>query len=393
MEPSSTVLQEVEQYVQQRLLEQLPATFVFHNYEHAAEVAEVAEGLAKAASLTAADKEVLLLAAWLQDIDMVNGKADHESRSADTAKQFLQEHQLSDEIAERVAGLILSTQSDYTPDTLLEKLLHDANWSFVGRKRFFKKARLLRLENEHLDKEKFSQAEWNQHILDLLIFTKFLTPWAQEMYGSRKTTNISTQRQNLVEAREDTVREKTGKNFGRGIDTLYRVALRNHSNLSTIADGKANMIISVNTLVLSLIITVGTATFSLDSLDLSGQLYFIIPLFILMVSSLLAIIFAVLSAMPKVGGESFTMKDVKQNKLSLLFFGNFIKIDREIFVNYLRELKKDQELVYDDLTRDLYNLGEVLNRKYYMLMIAYRIFMGGLIVSVTAFLIAYLIAH
>ena len=393
MESPKTVLEEVEKYVQRRLLEQLPATFVFHNYEHAAEVAEVAEKLAQSAKLSPEEQEALVLAAWLQDIDLAGGVEEHETRSAEAAKAFLQKHQYPAEAIDGIKKLILSTHEDYSPESLLEKLLFDANWSFVGRKRFFKKARLLRLEKEHLSKEKYSQAEWNQYILDLLIFTKFLTPWAQEIYGPRKTSNISEQRQNLVEAREDTIREKTGKNFGRGIDTLYRVALRNHSNLSTIADGKANMIISVNTLVLSLIITVGTATFSLESFNIAGQLYLIIPLFILMISSLLAIIFAVLSAMPKVGGEAFSMEDVKQNKLSLLFFGNFIKIDREVFVDYLRELKKDQELVYDDLTRDLYNLGEVLNKKYYMLMIAYRVFVGGLIVSVIAFLVAYLIAH
>ena len=95
------------------------------------------------------------------------------------------------------------------------------------------------------------------------------------------------------------------------------------------------------------------------------------------------------SALPKVAGEEFTKEDVKQHKVSLLFFGNFLRISKPKFVSHLRDLKKDQELLYDDLSRDLYNLGGVLQKKYRLLNISYRIFIGGLVASFIAFLLSY----
>lgn len=382
--------QQVETIVRQHLLKNLPAAYVFHNFELIVETVEVAEMLAEAANLPEEDRKILLLATWFQDIDYASGAENHEKRSADMAKAFLEKEGLNPEALDQIQTLILSTHDEHQPESLLEKLLHDANWAFLGRKRFEKKGRLMRVELEQLLQKKFTQEYWDQFLMDLLINKKFCTTWAQEQFGSRKNKNISLQRQKLLQAKGSPMRSPDEQNYGRAIDTLYRITLRNHSNLSSIADGKANMIISINTLVLSLILTVGTAAFSLEGVSITWQPHLVLPLFTLLLSSLLAIVFAVLSAMPKVDGEEFTMDDVHQNKISLLFFGNFLRLDREAYVRFLRDLKKDQGLVYDDLTRDLYNLGGILRRKYSLLTVAYRIFVGGLVLSVATFLVAYL---
>jgi hypothetical protein len=162
-------------------------------------------------------------------------------------------------------------------------------------------------------------------------------------------------------------------------------------NLSSIADGKANMIISINTLVLSILITAASAGFSMTDIGQSGNLKFAIPIIVLMVTSLTAIIFGVLSAMPKVSGQEFSLEDVREHKVSILYFGNFLKIGKGEFVDYLRELKEDQEILYDDLSRDLYNLGAVLRKKYRLLSIAYRVFVGGLALSVLTFLVTFFV--
>ena len=54
-------------------------------------------------------------------------------------------------------------------------------------------------------------------------------------------------------------------------------------------------------------------------------------------------------------------------------------------------MKMDQESLYDDLARDLYDLGQVLHRKYLLLTISYNTFVGGLFLAVTSFLIVYLL--
>ncbi len=228
-------------------------------------------------------------------------------------------------------------------------------------------------------------------MLDKLVTQKFYTAAGQDRFTGRLVKNIARQRDLTNQAQTKTTRKKTGKDFGRGVDTLYRVTLRNHINLSRIADGKANMIISINTVVLSIIITAGAFGFSLEQFSIQASLTYIIPVLMLMATALATIVIAVLSAIPKVVTDDFTIEDVKAHKVSILFFGNFLRLSKDDFVEHLRELKRDEEVLYDDLSRDLYNLGAVLQRKYRLLSISYRVFIAGMILSFLAFVILYLI--
>jgi predicted metal-dependent HD superfamily phosphohydrolase len=392
MSNKEDLIQQTAKYVQSFFLDNSPGIHLFHNYNHTKEVVASAQKIAAEAGLSTQEKQQLLLAAWFHLAGYATNSENPRQESAALARQFLTVQSFDEEEIDIVENIILSTAQQHTPNTLAEKILHDARHAFLGRKRFFRKSRLLRMEYEATGNTKHTLLEWNEHLLGLLVNTKYYTPWAQNFYGARKARNISTQQQNIVKASEKTIRNKTGKNFGRGIDTLYRITLRNHLNLSSIADGKASMIISINTLVLSILITAGTAGLSITDSSWNANYQLLAPIILLMCSSLLAIIFAVLSAIPKVKGLTFKMEDVKQHRVSLLFFGNFLQVEKEVFVEHLKGLKKDQSLLYDDLARDLYNLGVVLNKKYTLLTIAYRIFVGGLIVAVLLFLLIYFFA-
>ena len=385
---ATDMIDQAAQYVQAYLLDALPMGRYYHNFEHAEEIAEVGQQLARAAGRS--DEQILIvqLAGLFHDA----GYASHPDRVAEgsvqLATKFLESHGTPGAVIDEVARLIRSVHADDPPQDDLERILHDANISFIGRKRFFRRSKLLRLEREHMEERKFTSYAWNQYLLELLTTRRFMTPWAQNRFASRLGKNIVQQRQNLRKAHERTTRKQTGKDFGRGVDTLYRVTLRNHINLSRIADGKANIIISINTLVLSIILAAGAAGFSFEQAVAEGHSKFFLPVIMLMLTALLAIVFAVLSATPKVSGETFDEDDIKQHKVSMLFFGNFLQIDKPEFVQHLRELKKDQELLYDDLSRDLYNLGMVLRKKYRLLAISYRVFLGGLVLSILTLLVS-----
>ena len=55
----------------------------------------------------------------------------------------------------------------------------------------------------------------------------------------------------------------------------------------------------------------------------------------------------------------------------------------------INEMLSDKDYVYNSLTKDLYFLGKVLNRKYSILRNTYTVFMAGMIISVIAFAIAF----
>jgi len=386
----TNLIQRADAHVYALLLKELDHSFVFHNYDHAQEVAEVAEELANAAELSESKKQALVLAAWFHDTGYIVSRNDHFAASARLAREFLDQEGADPELRERVPKLIASLEGDQ-PDNELAALLHDANVSFRGRKRFERRANLLRLEEEHHRGETFTLIKWQERILEQLMQTRYFSQEAHDEFSKRLNKNLASLKEDLRKGQRADIRKKTGKDFGRGVDTIYRVTLRNHMNLSSIADGKANMIISINTLVLSILITVASAGFSLTDIGQSGNLKFVIPVVVLMLTSLSAIIFGVLSAIPKVSGQEFTLEDVREHKVSILYFGNFLKIGKDEFVDYLRDLKSDQEILYDDLSRDLYNLGAVLRKKYHLLSIAYRIFVGGLALSVVTFLVTFFV--
>lgn len=389
--PETSLLAAAETAVYQYLAEHLPPRYVFHDFNHAKATAAIAAELTAEAGLPEAARNALIIAAWFHDVGYTEGEEGHEQRSAEQAKQFLEpfpETVIDHALAEQ---LILSTMPAQKPGTKLEQWLHDAHYSFLGRKRFERRGQLLRLEEEAISGKNYTTHEWERRLLELQLDTKFLTPEAHEEFASRKNKNIAEQRDKIRKARKTTVRKKTGKDFGRGVDTVYRVTLRNHINLSSIADGKANMIISINTLVLSILITAGSAGFSISPANFEENLEYILPVLLLMVTSLMAITFAVFSAIPKVSGQDFTDEDVKKHNVSLLYFGNFLSLPKEQFVGYLRDLKEDQEVLYDDLSRDLYNLGLVLKKKYRLLTYAYRTFVGGLVLSFLVFVFTLLL--
>ncbi len=78
-------------------------------------------------------------------------------------------------------------------------------------------------------------------------------------------------------------------------------------------------------------------------------------------------------------------EDVKLKKVNLLFFGNFHKMKLEDYEWAIGEMLQDKDYIYSALTKDLYFLGVVLDRKYKLLRITYNIFMVGIIISVLTF--------
>ena len=53
----------------------------------------------------------------------------------------------------------------------------------------------------------------------------------------------------------DTTEEKSLKT-GRGVETMFRLTSKNHLDLSNMADNKANIMISINSIILSVIVSV-----------------------------------------------------------------------------------------------------------------------------------------
>ena len=157
----------------------------------------------------------------------------------------------------------------------------------------------------------------------------------------------------------------------RAISTVFRIVAQSQNNLSQMADSKANILISVNAIVLSIII--GTL---FDNLLTDHNLQ--IPLMMLVVVCVLAIMFGILATRPNVTSGTFTKEDIANKKTNLLFFGNFHKMGYPDYDWAMTELLADKNYLYSSMIKDTYFLGIVLAKKYRYLRIAYNIFMYGL---------------
>ena len=181
---------------------------------------------------------------------------------------------------------------------------------------------------------------------------------------------------------EQSEQEAKQLRIGRGVETMYRTTYNTHNNLSALADHKANLMLSINTIVISI-----TLSALVPKLRESPQLIF--PTVVLLAVCLTAIVFATLSTRPKVTQGEVTLDDIRQKRSNLLFFGNFHNMKLDDFQWGMIEMIKDTDFQYSSMTRDLYFLGKVLAIKYKYLTYCYNIFMYGLIVSVILFAIAF----
>ena len=170
----------------------------------------------------------------------------------------------------------------------------------------------------------------------------------------------------------------------RGIETMFRVALRNHITLSDIADTKANILLSVNAIIISLVLSN-----LVSKLDNPTNDYLIWPTVIFSGFTVASIVLSVLATRPNVTKGKFTKKDVADKKVNLLFFGNFHKMKLDEFEWAMQEMMQDRDYLYGSLTKDLYFLGLVLNRKYDLLRLTYTVFMIGIVISVISFAVAF----
>ncbi|MFK7809432.1 MAG: Pycsar system effector family protein, partial [Saprospiraceae bacterium] len=173
------------------------------------------------------------------------------------------------------------------------------------------------------------------------------------------------------------------KNSGGGIQTFFRTNYRNHINLSAIADNKANIMISVNAILISVIISM------LSYRNISQtQPMVLLPVVIFLVTGLSSLICAVLSIRPKVTSKHEGLMEMEEAKKNVVFFGNFIHLDLEQYEEAMDAVLRDGELLYGNMVRDLYFLGKVLDKKYRYLTMSYNIFMVGFVATVITFLIA-----
>ena len=402
------ILEAAEQFVEKHFQERIPPEYVYHDLSHTQYVVEASMQIAEGYELTDKEKEIIQLAAWFHDMGYDQGGQDHELRGSRYATNFLTKHAYSLEDIEQVSKCILATRWPQQPGSLLEEIVCDADLSHLGNEWYWDRCGKVRQELLLVEGKVLSEQDWVDSELQFITNHHFHTEVARELFDKRKEKHIrqllkqklrlnptagsnaeggsnkkKKKKKNDLTLSQDSALELKQLNLGRGVETMFRTTYRTHVNLSSIADNKANIMLSINAIIVSIVVANLVPKFG----DIP-QL--ILPTILLLTVCLVALVYAILATRPKVTEGKFSREDIEQKRANLLFFGNFYDMDIEDFHWGMTEMIKDSDFLYSSMTRDLYYLGIVLAKKYRYLAICYSVFMYGLIISVIVFALAFL---
>lgn len=391
----SDIIKEADDFILHLFKEKLPNTFVYHNYTHSKRVYKSIMEIIEDSQINVKDETILKLAALLHDTGYINKRDGHEEESVLIATKFLKSKNVDQDIIDGVNKCIMATKFKGVPNGKLEEIMRDADASHFGKKYFQEASDFLRQEYKSQGIKEYSPAEWRDENIDVLINKhQYYSVYAMKNWQPRKEKNLAKlikgKKKDKKKIKKERVKAQLKAKYKdespeRGIQSFFRVALKNHIKLSDIADTKANILLSVNAIIISLVLS--NLLSKLDSND-----FLVIPTAIFVLSSATTMILSVIATRPNVTRGEFTKEDVANKSVNLTFFGNFHKMELSEFEWAVEELLKDRDYIYSSLTKDLYFLGKVLDRKYRILRTTYTIFVIGTIISILAFGISFYVS-
>ncbi len=394
------LLNQAEDYIKELYATHPHELLLFHNLNYTNKVVKCAREIAVKENFSAEDLHMTILASWFLNIGYLFDFVGHIKQSLKTTNKFLTEINYPENKKEFILNAIENVLKNYKPDNEIQKVLSDANNAIFASEEFVLWVKYHRQERNYFVKPKITKRNFWQNINNLLNEHEFYTRSAKEMFQKGKNENIEKIKLFLSEqlneelpknnqmiihelqAEIEKINQKVEKRItsARGYDSLYRITARNQINLSGIADNKAHILITLNTLIISAVITFVYS-------QISEVQYIEIPVLLTVVSSLFAIGFAVIATRPHILPGQFKMKDFYEKKTNLIFYGNFYNMDYDEYDRAVRDMLKDQELLFSNLNRDQYELGKILGRKFRLLHYSYTIFLYGFIISAVSFLI------
>ncbi len=395
---SESVFAEAKEHVFNLFKKQSNARLVYHNFERTDQFVQTIETIATEIKANEQTKEIARLAGLFCFSGYLTNYAKAIETSVHEAEQFLLARNYSRAKTEKIKDLIRLPTTNKTPVTPEQELFNDAyNAMFYGET-FARQAPLKQLEEELMMQKKVSKEQWTSVQLQNLLNTKFYTSYgkkkyepilAQNIYATKKQID-KYQKRGMVtfeEPKAPSIFEELEEEIpNRAIQTYFRTNYRNHINLSAIADNKANIMISVNAILLSVLISLLTYKNMTETNPMV-----LMAVIIFFITGLTSLIYAVLSARPKVTTINKNITDIHEIKKNLVFFGNYVHLEVEEYEQAIDAMFRDSELIYGNMTRDIYYLGKVLDKKYRYLTNSYNIFMVGFVATAITFIIAILL--
>lgn len=383
------IIAKAEQFVKIKFKEADLDLYTYHNWDHTARVIKAANQLAEHNDqIDEHNKNLIHLAAIFHDCAFSIDRFNHEELSANIASEFMQNEGMNNDDISIVKKLISATKMEAIPEGEQEKIIKDADLAHLSDESYIDNAFCnLKQELNNLEEKKIKKRQWVRNCKFFLKAHHYYTDFAKQKFDEGKAKNIKRleiMEQELIEKKKKKKKKKPNKSDSplKGVETMYKVALRNHVDLSSIADNKANTLISVNAIIISIVLS---ALF--PKLDSNPFLFY--PGLSILLFTIVTIILSILSTIPNVNNQGkVSREEVTKGLGNLTFFGNFHKMNLTDYEWSMNQLMNNKDYLYNTLSRDLFFLGKVLNKKYKLLRYAYYSFVIGLLASIIIFIVS-----
>ena len=406
-EPQTNLVAAAREFATDIFENKVSKSFKYHNLDHTRQVVRAAEEMADYYKLPPEDRNALIIAAWFHDTGFSSGQSQgHEAKIVEMATQFLKEHNADPVLIDKVVKAIETTKMPQAPGSLIEQIISDADLFHLGTDEFKIKNEELRQELAEISGEDLSKKKWRKMNITFMENHKYFTDYGKRKLqpvkekhiaelkskdngnqkkspkkGNKADDMLAVMKEEIPVDANDPKNKKTKDKDAqteRGISTVFRIMASNHASLSQMADSKANIMISVNSIILSVVISVLLR-------KIEEEPHLIIPTILLILVCVSTIVFSVKATRPNITEGRFTKEDITAKKTNLLFFGNFHNMTLPDYDWGMREMLNSRDYLYGSMVKDIYFLGLVLAKKYRWLRISYNIFMYGLIITMVAY--------
>ena len=192
--PHTARLKIVDQYIRELFRDELPGAIKYHDANHTLHptrgVVAVANRIALSENISEHDRELLIAAAYFHDTGYIREYDKNEPIAARMAGRILRLIGYKPKEIEKVQKMILSTDLEREPKTLLEMILCDADLDNLGREDFFKLDGKLRQGRGARGIDVSDDAKWYKGTLSIIKNHQYYTESQKKLRETSKQKNI-----------------------------------------------------------------------------------------------------------------------------------------------------------------------------------------------------------
>ena len=397
MKLTTELLRDTALYVKDYYSDYFNEHYYFHNYNRTINIVRHCNALAVSMNLGKQELKVTHLAAWFLELGYSVNYQDYQPKSVELAKAYFKKKEVDNDILQRIEECILSTRVPQQPVSVLSQIICDASMYHLAERDSFQYSDALRTEYAEIAQVEFTDEEWLNENIRMLSNHFYFTRSARDLFQKRKDKTLAAfqAKRDLLHNLQKELAEpgyypplmdKPGDpddevKLERGVETFFRITERRHMDLSTKAHDKANLLISVNSIVMSIVLSVLVT-------KLEENTYLLLPTLILVITGGVTIVLSIISTKPRIiKGNS--KNNGGDDEINILFFGDYSRLSLPEYKKAMRDTYKSKTEVYDSLSRDIYYQGIVLKWKFKYINIAYNVFMYGFIITILAFILAF----